>query len=155
MDREEILSRVAPCVLLCHTCSAFSEGVICTCSKTLLHYLDGLKGFYRRHLPDAVAAYSAFEEVLARYAAGPCPGCRSGGRSGCCISGCFLPECCKSHGVDFCGECSAFPCEKAASLFEGEVYAQWLDGGKQIGEKGAEAFWEENSQKPHYRPYGK
>ncbi len=59
------------------------------------------------------------------------------------------------NGVDFCGECGDFPCQKTKGLFEPEVYKQWLNGNQEIRDKGIEAFWESHSERPHYIPYKK
>ena len=153
MNKNDILQKVAPCSLMCHTCSAYNNGVICESSKTLLKYLDGMKEFYEKHMPDAVQSYSTFDEVLNIYGAAPCSGCRSTEHNGCSIKGCFLLECTKSHGVDFCGECNEFPCERTTELFEEEVYKQWLNGNQEIHDNGIESFWNNNSEKPHYKAY--
>lgn len=155
MDRDDILKKAAPCSLLCHTCTAYQDGVIRNSAKTLLEYLDGIKGFYEKHIPDAVESYGNFEGVLQMYSGGPCPGCRGGEHNGCCISGCFILECTERHGVDFCGECGEFPCQKPKDLFEEEVYSQWLNGNQEIRDNGVEEFWESHSGKPHYMPYKK
>ncbi len=155
MNKDDILKKIAPCSLMCHTCSAYHDGVICRSSETLLKYLNGIKEFYMKHIPDAVSSYSNFEEVLNMYSAGPCSGCRSAEHNGCSINGCFLLECTKKHGIDFCGECDEFPCQKTKELFEEEVYRQWLNGNQQIRDNGIEAFWENNSENPHYRSYKK
>lgn len=153
MKREDILKKLAPCSLMCHTCSAYCNGVICENSKTLLQYLDGIKEFYEKHIPDAVESYENFEDVLRMYSAGPCSGCRSTEHNGCSIEGCFLLECTKNHNIDFCGECDEFPCKKTLKLFEEEVYKQWLEGNQKIRDYGVESFWESNSENPHYKPY--
>ena len=155
MDRSEILSKVAPCSLLCHTCSGYKEGIICESSKTLLKYLEGIREFYGRHIPGAVESYKIFEGVLGMYSSASCSGCRSTEHNGCSIQGCFLLECTKNHAVDFCGECNEFPCKKTRELFEAEVYKQWLDGNQQIREQGIEIFMEKNIDKPHYKAYKK
>ena len=153
MEKSEILKKVAPCSLMCHTCSAYHNGAICESSKTLLKYLEGIKEFYEKHIPDAVENYSNFEEILNMYSAAPCSGCRSTEHNGCSIKGCFLLECTKNHGIDFCGECDEFPCKKPKELFEEVVYKQWLEGNQQIRDYGIELFWESNSGNPHYKPY--
>lgn len=153
MERSEILKGVAPCSLMCYTCSGYHNGVICESAKTLLKYLEGMKEFYEKHLSDAVESYSNFEEVLRIYNAASCLGCRSTEHNGCSIEGCFLLECTKNRRIDFCGECDEFPCEKTRQLFEEEVYKQWLEGNQQIRDYGIELFWENNSEKPHYKPY--
>ncbi|MDE6052368.1 MAG: DUF3795 domain-containing protein [Lachnospiraceae bacterium] len=155
MDKSEILKNVAPCSLMCHTCSGYHHGVICESAKTLLKYLEGMKEFYEKHLPDAVESYSNFEEVLRMYRSAPCSGCRSTEHNGCSIERCFLLECTKKHNIDFCGECDEFPCKKAMELFEEEVYGQWLAGNQQIRDHGIEFFWENNSGSPHYKAYKK
>ncbi len=153
MERSELLERVAPCSLMCHTCSGRHNGIICESSKTLLKYLEGIKEFYEKHIPSAVESYSNFEGVLRMYSDAPCSGCRSTKHNGCSIEGCFLLECTKSHSIDFCGECEEFPCQKVHELFEEVVYRQWLDGNQQIRDYGIEYFWEKNSENPHYKPY--
>lgn len=153
MNKNELLKRIAPCSLMCHTCSAYNDGVICNTSKTLLKYLEGMEEFYKKHIPDAVESYSNFEDVLYMYSAAPCEGCRSIEHNGCSIKGCFLLECTKEHGIDFCGECNEFPCQKTTDLFEEEVYKQWLNGNQQIRDNGIETFWENNSENPHYKAY--
>ena len=155
MDKSEIIKKVAPCSLMCHTCSAYNDGIICVSAKTLLKYLEGIKEFYEVHMPNAVESYNNFEGVLSIYAGASCSGCRSTDHNGCSIEGCFLLECTKNHGVDFCGECNEFPCKKTQGIFEEIVYRQWLEGNQQIREYGIEAFWKNNSENPHYRPYKK
>lgn len=155
MEKSEITKKVAPCSLMCHTCSAYNDGIICASAKTLLKYLEGIKEFYEVHMPDAVESYNNFEGVLSIYAGASCSGCRSTEHNGCSIKGCFLLECTKNHGVDFCGECNEFPCKKTQGLFEEIVYRQWLEGNQQIREYGIETFWKNNSENPHYKPYKK
>ena len=155
MNKSEILKNVAPCSLMCHTCSGYRNGVICESAKTLLEYLEGIKEFYGKHLPDAVESYNNFEGILQIYSSASCSGCRSTEHNGCSIEGCFLLECTKNHNVDFCGECHEFPCEKTKELFEEEVYKQWLEGNQQIHDFGIELFWENNSKTPHYKAYKK
>lgn len=153
MEKDEILKNVAPCSLMCYTCSAYNNGVICEASNNLLKYLNGIKEFYKSHMLDAVESYANFESVLNMFCAGPCSGCRSTEHNVCSIKGCFLLVCTKEHGVDFCGECNEFPCERTRTLFEDEVYEQWLNGNQQIKENGINYFWENNSAKPHYEAY--
>lgn len=65
MDKSEIIKKVAPCSLMCHTCSAYNDGIICASAKTLLKYLEGIKEFYEVHMPDAVESYNNLGEYLA------------------------------------------------------------------------------------------
>ena len=67
MDKSEIIKKVAPCSLMCHTCSAYNDGIICVSAKTLLKYLEGIKEFYEVHMPNAVESYNNFEGVLCNW----------------------------------------------------------------------------------------
>ena len=87
MNKSEIIKKVAPCSLMCHTCSAYNDGIICASAKTLLKYLEGIKEFYEVHMPDAVESYNNFEGVLSIYAGASCSGCRSTEHNGCSIDG--------------------------------------------------------------------
>lgn len=37
MKRDELLEKVAPCGLMCHTCSPYCNGTICNTFKVMLH----------------------------------------------------------------------------------------------------------------------
>ena len=111
MERNEILKKVAPCSLMCHTCSGYNDGVICSSAKALLKYLEVMEGFYERHIPDAVESYNNFENVLCMYSNADCSGCRSTEHNGCSIEGCFLLECIKTIMLIFVGNVTNFRAE--------------------------------------------
>lgn len=153
MNRQELLDKIAPCSLMCYTCSAFERGIICGLSKELLNYTEGMHEFFEKHQAPNLEQFEAFNNELKNYSAGLCSGCRNREHHGCSIQGCFILECTKSQNVDYCGECKAFPCDKVKNLFEQEVYNLWLLGNQEIKEKGIECFWEENKCKSHYKQY--
>lgn len=153
MKRTEILEKIAPCSLMCYTCNAYKNGVICKSAKKLLDYMDGVKEFYEKNRPSQVENHNIFLQHLEYYSAGACSGCRNRDHHRCSINGCFILECTKTHKVDFCGECTKFPCNKTKPLFEHEVYKQWLYGNQEIQKNGIEKFWEKNCEKPHYQAY--
>jgi len=153
MKIEEMLKRVAPCSLMCHTCAAYEDGVICNSARQLLKYMDGMSDFLQKHAPMVTDKHKILEEELQKYAMGKCPGCRSERDCACSIEGCYIPECTKQHNVNFCGECEDFPCSGISEVFESEVYFQWLNGNTEIRDRGIEAYWEKNKEKPHYLVY--
>lgn len=153
--RKELLNKIAPCSLVCHTCGGYAQGIICESAKQLSEYLEGVQEFYEKHCPDKVGRFRVFTEELEQFATGKCSGCRNREHHSCSIKGCFILECTKEHGVDFCGECHEFPCNKTQAIFEEEVYLQWLEGNKEIKALGIEEFWEKNRVRPHYKPYRK
>ena len=76
-DRDSLKKKIAPCSLMCHTCSAYCDGVIQEAAGQLSHYMDGVGEFYEKHTPDRVEYFNTFMDVLSHYSAGYCPGCRS------------------------------------------------------------------------------
>ena len=153
MKRDELLEKVAPCSLMCHTCGAYDKGVICQNAKELVYYMQGVSEFYKKHSSPALEPFNQFYAELKNYSEGGCSGCRNPEHNGCSIKGCFILECTKKHNIDFCGECNEFPCEKVKTIFENEVYSQWLNGNTEIKNDGIEKFWESNCTKPHYKAY--
>ena len=157
MDENELLKHVAPCSLLCYTCGRYKDGIMSRLSKDLLHYTEGVYEFFDQHLPSdeqkSLERFKTFREILRERRDASCEGCRSGQHNGCSIKGCFINECVLEQGVDFCGECSNFPCGRINGLFEEEVYLQWLDGNKQIKEIGALNFYEIRKSESHYSAY--
>lgn len=145
--------KVAPCSLMCYTCSAYEHGVICESAKKLLQYMEGVCEFNEKHCPDEVENHKIFIKELEKYSSGMCSGCRNKEHNICSIQGCFINECTKEHKINFCGECLEFPCSKTKAIFEDEVYNQWLEGNKKIKAVGIEAFFKQNSGKSHYRAY--
>ncbi len=97
--------------------------------------------------------FADFRGTLDFLGAASCPGCRKGALQGCCIPGCPVPACAGERGVDFCGECPDFPCEKAGSFFaaQGEGLRQaWEQGGSRIRKIGAAAYFVEKREVSHY-----
>lgn len=153
MKKEELLKRVAPCSLMCHTCAAYEGGVICNSSRQLLKYMEGMSEFFQKHAAHILDKHQILEDELNKYAQGKCSGCRDNRDCACSISGCYIPECTKRHQVDFCGECEEFPCNGIREVFEAEVYHQWLRGNTEIRDKGVESYWENSKEKSHYIAY--
>ena len=77
MGKEELLNYVAPCSLLCFTCTAYAEGIICQSANALLHHLNGVCEFNQIHNLNAVSNTKTFLSELEIYGAGLCAGCRN------------------------------------------------------------------------------
>lgn len=52
----------------------------------------------------------------------------------------------KEHGVDYCGDCSDFPCDKVESILS--LYRSRLDWDEFIKQPGIEEFFKEKKQYP-------
>ena len=75
-----------------------------------------------------------------------CTGCRQGSTT--CLPTCTIRTCFKEKGVDFCGECTDFPCER--SPFPGQFKQRWIEMNQRIREVGAEHHYEEQLKKSRY-----
>lgn len=163
MDREKLLHYVAPCSLLCYTCPGLKDGVVAECASKLCRYFEGYYDFNDANLPEKFRGmldeFKVFHNRLERYSRRHCPGCRNnpGANTG-CIPGCVVPECVKAHGVDFCGDCPEFPCQKAREFFDTVnpvIGADWENGGQRIRDVGIDAYFEEKKDVSHYISYKK
>ena len=162
MTREQLLDYVPPCGLMCYTCPAFQDGAIKEHSAALLKLNEGYREFLDINLPEEyrsfLSEYDKFIEKLERDAAPDCAGCRKiNGIGRSCIKDCFIPECTKTHGVDFCGECGEFPCGKVenSDIYGREAKAGILEGSRLIKESGAEQYYETRKNISHYIKYVK
>lgn len=155
MEKNELLSFVAPCSLLCFTCGGYCKGIMKQLSEDFLRQTDGVYEFYEQNAAskECLKQFANFRRMLQQFAQANCEGCRTGNHNGCSIKDCFINECVISHQVDFCGECKEFPCTKTADIFEENILKQWLDGNKKIGKIGAFQYFENQKQLSHYRSY--
>ena len=151
----DILNAVAPCSMFCSTCTGCKYGDISLHAKELLRLLDGHKEFLEKNLKKEyrhkLDEFIVFQNKFKKYANPKCGGCRNGGSSGCSIKSCFINECCKEHNVNFCGECSLFPCDKVNNtVFKDNVVKKWFDGNTRIKQIGINSYYEERKNIPHY-----
>ena len=113
--QEELTRWIAPCGLVCYTCTTFADGPVVQHSRELQRWLQGFapmaKVFSAFH--PALAEYPAFERVLANLAAGGCQGCRSGG---CPMPDCHVGPCAKERGLAWCWQCPDFHAQKPISM---------------------------------------
>ena len=72
MEKEKLLNHIAPCSLLCYTCTAYAEGIICQSANTLLHHLDGICEFNQIHNLSSVSNTKTLLNELEMYGAGLC-----------------------------------------------------------------------------------
>lgn len=149
MRYEEILNILAPCGLNCRKCMANVDGEIRQYSlklKELLgpnfdQYADRFKGF----MP-VFENYSRFKELLEFFTQAECTGCRNGA---CRYPACGVMKCFSGKGVDFCFQCSEFPCDK--SNFDPGLKQRWIEMNTRMKEIGVEAFFEETKDQGRYR----
>ncbi len=161
--KDDLLNYIAPCSLLCYTCPSLKDGAIAECSAKLCKYFEGYYDFNDANIPEQYRGYldefASFYKELEKYTDSKCPGCRNKPIPGFgCIEGCVVPECVKEQGVDYCAECSEFPCEKATNFFatiNKVIGRDWENGNKRIKEVGIEKYFNEKKNISHYINYKK
>lgn len=161
MNYEEILHRVAPCSLMCHTCPALKDGAVAGAASRLLGYFDGYYDFLDARIPPENLEYRRMVQGhldrLEKYTLRPCPGCREN-PEGCCIEGCPVIECIRERKLDFCAECPDFPCQRTESFFQALdpiILGDWKRGTERIRQIGPEAYFDEQKDRSHYQSFKK
>ena len=148
MDHSSLLEAVAPCGLRCDNCLASPGGEIHRHAKALSELLGFNFSAYAERLGrmnPVFENYPGFRDLVEFLAAGSCGGCRTGG---CLFEGCRIPDCSKEHGVDYCFQCSEFPCDKSGFPLDLEV--RWRRNNEKMRDMGVAAYFELIKDKPRY-----
>jgi hypothetical protein len=147
MKHEDILRELAPCGLSCRKCVAFGEGDVKKTAEEMQRLLGSFEKYAERFsaVNPVFKNYPAFKEMLAFFTQASCPGCRTGRRG---HPQCGAKTCPRPKGVDFCGQCKAFPCNKMD--FDPNLKQRWLDINMRIKQTGAEQYYKESKDLPRY-----
>jgi hypothetical protein len=150
MDYEQIKNRLAPCGLHCGKCYAFVDGDISNNSKKLKEQLGNFD-IYAKRFVDLIdepvfKKYPDFKEMLSYFTSVECGGCR---KEKCKIfKDCKVRECYENKDVDFCFQCSDFPCDKTG--FDEHLHKRSVDINMRMKEFGVEKYYNEIKDKPRY-----
>ena len=138
MQSAELLRKVAPCGLLCYTCTASKDGVIQQHSQDLIRLLENFDGFAKRFsgYEPRLKNYPEFKDVLQMLSEAGCEGCRGGT---CMYPGCQVLPCIMQKEIDFCFECDDFPCDKVD--FDRSLKAKWLMVNRRMKKIGIQAYY--------------
>lgn len=145
MDYSAMVDVLAPCGLNCSRCAEYKNGEIKQSSEKLLFLLGDYQRIasMKEKTNPAFTAYQQFLEILNILAQGPCGGCRSDENY--CPVECAAKNCYREKGVEFCFQCSAFPCDKEIPARE-----RWLKMNERMLGVGVEQFFAEQSKLPRY-----
>jgi hypothetical protein len=142
-----LLDKVAPCGLICYTCTGYNQGVIKELSGKLLHYLEGYEIFVKSKYSNDFSLVNNCIKVLNYLKGQNCPGCRNEDHQ-CQNRNCIIRSCIRKKGYSFCADCVDFPCN---SVHEGKEFMElWKNANKRIKEVGIEKYFDENKDKSQY-----
>lgn len=150
MDNEQIKNRIAPCGIHCGKCFAFKGGDIAESSRQLKRSLGNFDVYAERFVElldkPVFKKYSDFKEMLDYFSTAECSGCR---KEKCKLfKDCKVRSCSEQKGIDFCFQCSEFPCGNTG--FDKHLYDRSVEINKRIALIGIENYYEEIKDKPRY-----
>ena len=143
MDYEFIKSRLSPCGLHCGKCFAFADGEIAFLSKRLKDSLGNFDIYAERFVSllnePVFSKYSDFKAFLSHLSEPKCKGCR---KEKCVLfRSCKVRECSEKRNVDFCFQCSDFPCNDSG--LDEHLYKRSVGINQKMKEIGVEAYYDE------------
>ena len=148
--KQQFLNIFGPCGLLCEKCFAYDHGPIHYHAQQLQIHLGSFDVYAQRFEKllnkPVFKNYPEFKEFLNFLASDNCKGCRND----CCklFINCKVKECYKKKKIDFCFQCSDFPC--AQTGFDNNLQERWLKINERIKEIGIENYYHEIKDKPRY-----
>ena len=128
-------------------CADYEQGEIKEHSRQLLELLGNYQRLakMKEEAAPVFGHYREFHEVLEKFAAAGCSGCR--GEHVLCPTVCSAHTCHKENDVDFCFQCGQYPCDKQ---FSGKLRERWLFINDRMKEIGLAAYCEEQAKQPRY-----
>ncbi len=150
MPDQDILEALSPCGLSCEKCFAHKDGEIRNLSQKLVEKLGNF-GIYAKRFETLVGdpifkKYPDFKEMLDYLASENCQGCR---HEQCKLfKTCGVRACHQEKNLDYCHECTDFPCEKTG--FDEHLYNRWTKLNERIREKGIKEYYIETMNDPRY-----
>jgi hypothetical protein len=142
--------KFGPCGILCEKCFAFEKGPIRFHAEMLKNNLGEFDNYAKRFVVllnnPVFAKYPDFKELLNLLASNNCQGCR---KQKCHLfKGCKVKDCHHYKNVDFCYQCSEFPCEETG--FDDNLKQRWIKINNRIIEIGLEDYYAEVNDKSRY-----
>ena len=150
MNYDEIKVRLAPCGLVCEKCFAYNNSEIVEHCKQLKASLGNFDVYADRFVDllgiSVFNKYPDFKKVLDYFSNASCLGCRNDGPK--LIKDCKVRSCSNRKGVDFCFQCSDFPCNETG--FDDHLNSRSVSINIRMSEIGVEKYYDEIKNKPRY-----
>ncbi|KKB50742.1 hypothetical protein HMPREF1212_01466 [Parabacteroides sp. HGS0025] len=145
-----IKKHIAPCGLHCGGCFAFNGGNIQKHSTELIKSLGNFDVYAQRFVTmldePVFENYQSFKMMLHYFSETKCNGCRE---QACALfKSCHVRDCFREKGVDFCFQCTSFPCEQTG--FDEHLQKRFISINEKIRKIGIENYYEEIKDVPRY-----
>jgi hypothetical protein len=150
MPHTDILSKLGPCGLNCSKCFAYKKGEIRKLSTELKENLGNFDVYAERFVElldeDDFKKYPDFKIMLNHFTNATCMGCREDSCK--LFKSCKVKQCSKNQSVNFCFECSYFPCSNHG--FDEHLEKRWLVIQNKMKEVGVENYFMEIKDQTRY-----
>ena len=138
------------CGICCEKCFAFKNGKIKHHSKKLKGYLGNFDIYAKRFTSllnePKFEKYTDFKLMLDFFSDVNCEGCR---KTECQLyENCQVKDCIKNKNIDFCFQCTEFPCKRTG--FDGHLEQRWIKINEKLKEIGLEKFHSETKNISRY-----
>ena len=154
MDTKEIVKVVAPCGKMCDTCANYYNSTLVQSARRMVQFLDGYEEYIAKEKGySGIRDYQTFEKVLKEFAKGKCHGCRA--TDDCTVKQhpkCVIRKCAEHRDIEFCTQCSCFPCNVNDSVSE-NVTEDWKNKSTELSKEGVTAYYYDNIHKSQYLGY--
>lgn len=144
---EEAVKDLAPCGNDCSRCACFENSKIVLLSKELNENLVNFENMAEK-IKNFMPIFKHYEEFLAilrHFSKGDCKGCRFSDKPTC---QCSINMCHKKEKVNFCFECSKYPCNP--TTYNESLTKVWQDNNDDMKKNGVDNFYISHKEKPRY-----
>jgi hypothetical protein len=144
---DQAIKDLAPCGNDCSRCAIYENSKIVLLSKELIENLRNFENMAQK-TKDFMPIFNYYEQFLAilkHFSNGSCPGCRFSDNPSC---QCSINMCHKKEKVNFCFECSKYPCNP--TTYNESILKIWQQNNDAMKNIGADNFYIAQQKKPRY-----
>lgn len=144
---EQAVKDLAPCGNDCSRCAYYQNGKIVQLSKELNETLVNFENMTEK-IKDFMPIfnhYKQFSDILKYLSTGSCPGCRFSSKPSC---QCSINLCHKKEKVNFCFECSKYPCKP--TTYNEALTKVWKENNDTMKKIGVDKFYTTQKEKTRY-----
>jgi hypothetical protein len=144
---EQAVKDLAPCGNDCLRCAYYENSKIVLLSKELNENLANFENMAKK-IKDFMPIFNYYEQfltILRHLSNGNCPGCRLSYKPMC---QCSINVCHKKEKVNFCFECSKYPCNP--TTYNESLAKLWKENNDTMRKIGVDNFYIAQKEKSRY-----